>query len=1113
MAELAEFAVGLSKSLVTTVQSAIDEDARLRQKLEADLMAFTLQLDLMKGLMDDASQLMENILVKYIKNLIYELEDWIECASHLDDKPIFWRRLLPSCMAPPLPLDEAVEETQALQSRVEFVNSCYTSYNLIGGGDDSAAAGAGGSSTSMLVQARGATKSKKGFGDLTRLITMASRKNSALEVISVWGADGDHGTTSIIMKTYDDPQVCRNFTYRSWAKLIHPFSPHDFVRTLMLHFYANAPCDKQDKADNTCRRVLAKMKAMKATQPDDLFQEFERLVTRERYIVVLEGLSNMSDWDAIRAFFPDMKNGSCIVVSTRQCEIATLCAGQFYQILELQQFSRRHSVCALFKGSEGDGDKNKNHIRTLFGRDPQIKELGEYVSETRVNSPPVMSVWGIPGVGKSALVRKLYDERKLHSNNYDKYFWVDVSRPFNLRDLYLSLLQGIHPEKDPIEECHSLLTKHRCFVVIDELRSTKEWDLMQAALKPKKAKSVIIVITTDKSIATYCTNNNEKLLFNVKALEAAAAFDLFQMEVHKTFQDGVEQEVQELISKCGGIPKVIAAIASSIEMMGKMHVLISLEQKFMHHLETNPEYDMLQDLFDWIRVYFRDCPDYLKPCIFYLSIFPQGNIIRRRRLVRRWIAEGYSRDSHNESAEENGENHFSELLELSIIQQLASQSSSTSLNVDTDVRMVFCQVNTFIREYIVSQRREENLVFELGDKCALTTQRTGRHLVILKEWYRDKIVFERMDFSRLRSLTVFGEWRGFLISESMKLLRVLDLEDASRGVKHEDLDKVVKWLRRLKFLSLRGHDEIKYLPSSLHRMGQLQTLDIRETSIVTLPETITKLCNLQYIRAGRRQHHRQLFGVEVPRGIGKLTALHMLGVVDIGASGTKTMMKELKELTQLRKLGVSGINRKNIKKFVESIHGAHLESLSLQLDKDNQGCLDGISMPRAWVNLQSLKLYGLQDKLPQWKDQLSKLRKLDLEMATLKQNDNTEFLAKLPELCILRLCVEQLQDNKISFSAKMYGEEVPTYEKVKILEISCSSSSSLHVTFGSETMKNLELLKLDYSSGLSSYDLTGLNYLSELKEVLLKGTNEEALKTDLEQKLLNHPNKPVVNHR
>jgi len=52
-------------------------------------------------------------------------------------------------------------------------------------------------------------------------------------------------------------------------------------------------------------------------------------------------------------------------------------------------------------------------------------------------------------------------------------------------------------------------------------------------------------------------------------------------------------------------------------------------------------------------------------------------------------------------------------------------------------------------------------------------------------------VFASIDFSKLRSLTVFGEWRSFYVSEKMELLRVLDLEDAS-GVQDEDQEQMMK---------------------------------------------------------------------------------------------------------------------------------------------------------------------------------------------------------------------------------------------------------------------------------------------------------------------------------
>jgi Leucine-rich repeat (LRR) protein len=552
-----------------------------------------------------------------------------------------------------------------------------------------------------------------------------------------------------------------------------------------------------------------------------------------------------------------------------------------------------------------------------------------------------------------------------------------------------------------------------------------------------------------------------------------------------------EPKLEELILKCGGLPEVIVAIAGVLakKTVTLMDTVDSTNNRFMHTLETNPEYDSLRGLFGWMYSYFRNCPDSLKPCIFYMSLFPRDHSTRRRRVVRRWVAEGYSRDSEDKSAEQNGEKFFSNLLDLSIIQHPPQSVSTTS----GDTRMISCRVNGFIREYIVSRRMEENLVFELEGCCDMTTQRTGRHLIIRESWDRDKIVFESMDFSRLRSLTVYGKWKQFFISESMKLLRVLDLED-SKGVDDGDLEHMLKLLRRLKFLSLRGCHQIHYLPSSLGELRQLQTLDIRHTSVVKLPQNITKLEKLQYVRAGTShlaeqsstpclsvselcgRHH--LVGVMVHARIDKLTALHTLGVVNIGASGGKAILKELKDLTQLRKLGVSGINKKNSKKFSSTISDhVHLESLSVQLDKDCHVCLDDISLPLK--NLQSLKLYGLVDKLPGEIKQLSKLVKLELEMDTLNQDD-IAVLGDLPNLCTLR--VKQLQDCNLRFCVEKNGLEVRTYEKVKVFEIACSSS--LDVTFGRETMRSLEVLKA-HCSNASSVRFSGLENLTQLKVFLL----------------------------
>jgi hypothetical protein len=92
-----------------------------------------------------------------------------------------------------------------------------------------------------------------------------------------------------------------------------------------------------------------------------LTEEFVKQVSENRYLIILEDLSSTVDWEAVKIYLPDKKNGSCIIVHTQQLEVASLCVGQSHRVLELQRFSDDHSVCVFFNEV-----CSKNIILALF---------------------------------------------------------------------------------------------------------------------------------------------------------------------------------------------------------------------------------------------------------------------------------------------------------------------------------------------------------------------------------------------------------------------------------------------------------------------------------------------------------------------------------------------------------------------------------------------------------------------------------------------------------------------------------------------------------------------------------------------------------------------------
>ncbi|KAG2557839.1 hypothetical protein PVAP13_8NG262100 [Panicum virgatum] len=1059
---MADLVLGVAKSLVegtlSKAQSAIEEESKLRQSTQRDLVFIAGEFHMMQSFLSITTEehVRNNVVstwVTQVRDLAYDVEDCIEFIIHLDTKSDWWHRLIRCCnfKAQMLPLDEAVDIIEQLKARVQDVSQRNARYNLIANPgpkyctelNQPAAAVA---SPDMLAQARYSTLKQQDLEALTKLIT---KKGRDLQVISLWGTGGNLEAASIIRNAFEHPKVWANFTCRAWVKLVRPFDHNEFIRSLLNQFYANSRQEQHGAVVG--RDVLNREQELPAE--DYLIQEFMHQVNNHRYLIVLEDVF-ISEWNAIRGHLAQQRNGSCIIVSTQQFEVASFCTGVPY----FQRLSADRSLCVFLKeGPQTDGAMtdatnraiiSKNEILTLkrkvvrarmdhfplVARKLEMHELTNYPSKARFDALQVMSVWGVAGVGKSALVRSFYYHRMLYNHQlFDKYGWVDVSHPLNLEDLCRNLLLEFYSHsldeneatycmmsiRDPIKECCKLLKDHPCLVIIDDLQSTEEWDSLQAALVSRPSKSIIVVISNEERIALHCADRKD-LVFNVKALHIDAAFDLFKKEVHRknsmfhTYVFDNDVELQQLILKCGGLPKVIVAIADLLapQTHGWARSTSSMNAGFMQNLEANPEFACLRGLFSWMRSYFRACPDLLRPCIFYLSIFPGYHSIRRRRLVMRWVAEGYSKDSDSCTAEENGEKLFSKLVEMSMVQPPPQE-------IITHMRMVLCHVSGFFHEYIISRPKDENIVFALEvfalkKLCHPTTQRTGRHLVIEESWQRDNIVFERIDFSRLRSLTVFGEWESYMISK----------------------------------------------------------------------------------------------GVEVTRGTQKLMLLHTFGVVNVGIVRGKAILKDIRKLTHLRKLGVSGVSKKNYNVFCSAISGKpRLESLSVWLSRVNQEYLDDISTPPE--NLQSLKLYGLEKKLPNWIKQLPKLRKLNLEITISEEVGISSILGDLKELCILRLRVKLLQDSMLNFCVMKDATEERSYENVKILEIA-SCSRLLNVNFGSVAMRNLELLKVGCCNTGCGLQFTGLNHLAKLKEVWIIGSHVDTLKNHIEDQFAESTSKPAL---